>query len=143
MNTKIKEIEEKLPKNCCSFCKHLSLEGPDKNFKYEIKCILLNGTPIPGDKCEYFESEYSKLNAQDLDIMYINFLESSLKVDYSVYLKTIYWQLFKEKTLTHYENKCILCTSTENLDVYHKIKNLGRENFEDVEVLCKDCSTKK
>ena len=139
MNTKIKEIEEKLPKNCCSFCKHLSLQGPDEKFRYEIKCIMLDSKPVPNNYCEYFEPEYTKLNHSDLDIMYINFLETALRIDYSSYLKTIHWQLFKEKALVHYNNKCSKCGSSENINVYHKLKNLGRESFEDVEVLCQNC----
>ena len=34
MNDKIKEIENKLPKDCCCLCSHLTLEGPDEFFKY-------------------------------------------------------------------------------------------------------------
>lgn len=142
MNTKIKEIEEQLPKNCCSFCRHLSLQGPDEKFRYEIKCIMLDATPAPEKYCEYFESEYSNLTHKDLDIMYINFLETALKIDYTSYLKSIHWQLFKEKALNHYNHKCSKCENTENLNVYHKVKNLGRENFEDVEVLCHNCLEK-
>ncbi|MGL5712672.1 MAG: hypothetical protein ACRCX2_06610 [Paraclostridium sp.] len=142
MNTKIKEIEEQLPRNCCSFCKHLSLQGPDENFRYEIKCIMLDDTPIPGNACNCFDPEYTHLNNIDLDTMYINFLETALRIDYSDYLDSMHWQLFKEKALTYYGNKCCICNSEENLDVYHKIKNLGREDFNDVKVLCFDCNSK-
>lgn len=40
MNKKIKEIEDKLPKDCCSLCSHLTLDGPEWFFKYEIKVSL-------------------------------------------------------------------------------------------------------
>ena len=40
MNKKIKEIEDTLPKDCCSLCTHLTLDGPDEFFKYEIKCVI-------------------------------------------------------------------------------------------------------
>ena len=34
MKRENKILEDKLPKNCCTFCSHLSLEGPDENFRY-------------------------------------------------------------------------------------------------------------
>ena len=139
MNTKIKFLEEKLPKKCCSYCKHLSLEGPNKDFTYDIKCIILDKTPIDIDSCENFDPENASINNIDLDNMYIKFLESTLRADYNSYLKSLHWQLFKEKTLDYYGNKCSKCGCSDNLDVYHINKNLGRENYEDVKVICENC----
>lgn len=54
MKRENKILEDKLPKNCCTFCSHLSLEGPDENFRYYIKCIIKNSIPKPSDCCEFF-----------------------------------------------------------------------------------------
>lgn len=58
MNTKIKELSDKLSEKCCSLCTHLSLQDPDEKFRYKIKCIILNDIPISANECEYFELEY-------------------------------------------------------------------------------------
>ena len=71
MNKKIKEIEDTLPKDCCSLCTHLTLDGPDEFFKYEIKCVIKDCTPSPKDYCEYFEPEHNNLNTSDLDNLYL------------------------------------------------------------------------
>jgi hypothetical protein len=37
MDNKINELKKNLPKESCSFCTHLSLDGPDENLKYNVK----------------------------------------------------------------------------------------------------------
>ena len=37
MDNNINELKKNLPKESCSFCTHLSLDGPDENFKYNEK----------------------------------------------------------------------------------------------------------
>ncbi|MBC6003863.1 hypothetical protein ACQQ2T_11905 [Paraclostridium tenue] len=139
MNTKIKNLEEKLPKKCCSYCKHLSLEGPNKDFTYNIKCIISDDIPLNADLCENFDPENTNFNTSDLDAIYIKFLESNLRVDYNSYLKSLHWQIFKEKALNHYNNQCSKCGCSENLNVYHINKYLGRETYDDVNILCENC----
>lgn len=139
MNNKLKELEEKLPKNCCSFCSHLSLKGPNSDYKYDIKCVIFNICPKPTNSCEFFEPEYTTLSTENLDTTYINFLETCLRISYEDYLNSIYWKLFKEKVLFECNHKCSICGSSENLDVYHIQKNLGRESLSDVIVLCLNC----
>lgn len=139
MNNKLKEIEENLPKNCCSFCTHLSFNGPDEEYRYDIRCIMLDTIPEALGCCDFFEPEYTKLSTVDIDNLYIHFLETCLRVDYSDYLKSAHWQLFKENTLAEYNNKCSICGSNENVDVFHLKKNLGRETLNDVMVVCHDC----
>ena len=39
MNNEVKKLEANLPRNCCS-CTHLSFEGPNENYTYDIKCIM-------------------------------------------------------------------------------------------------------
>ena len=137
-----KLIEEMLPKNCCTFCSHLSLEGPDENFRYYIKCIIKNNIPNPTDCCEFFNQEYTNLTTCDLDYLYLDFLETSLRIPYEDYLNSIYWKLFKNNTLKKHNYRCSLCQSPQNIDVYHINKKLGRETDEDVIVLCSQCFTK-
>ncbi|MEF9991165.1 MAG: hypothetical protein RRZ84_01105 [Romboutsia sp.] len=140
MNNKLKDLDEKLPKNCCSFCTHLSFTGPNEDYKYDIRCIMLDTIPAVDGSCDYFEPEYTKLSTTDLDNMYIDFLDTCLRVDFNDYLNSVYWQLFKKNTIHEYNNKCFICSSSSNLDVYHLRKNLGRETLDDVIVLCNECS---
>ncbi|MEG1408548.1 MAG: hypothetical protein RSD36_01790 [Terrisporobacter sp.] len=142
MNNNNKVLEDKLPKNCCTFCSHLSLEGPDESYRYYIKCIINDSIPNPSDYCKYFKQEHTHLNKDDLDDLYLNFLETSLRIKYEDYLNSIYWKVFKENILNKHDNSCSICKSKNNVDVYHINKNLGRETDEDVIVLCPLCYPK-
>ena len=142
MSNSLDKLEEKLPKNSCSFCSHLSLKGPNEYFKYDIKCVISDTTPILGGCCEFFEPEYTALNTQSLDDLYINFLETCLRINYNDYLNSTYWNLFKEKVLSEFDYKCSICGSSEDINVYHINKNLGRESLNDVIVLCSLCRLK-
>ena len=142
MNTKIKVLEENLPKKSCAYCKHLSLVGPSENFTYDVKCVILNESPLGEKLCEHFESESTQITSSDLDTLYINFLESLHKIDYSTYLDTIHWKKFKEKVFCPFDDECTICVSNNNLDVYHVNDNFGRETFDDVDVLCNNCLNK-
>lgn len=139
MSNKIKELKDNLPKNCCSFCNHLTLEGPNENYTYKITCVLFSNDTKPDSCCEYFEPEHTNLNTSDLDNLYIDFLETCLRVDYKDYLNSIYWKIFSEKVLNLNNYKCSICGSEKNIDVYHINKNLGRETLNDVIVMCHDC----
>lgn len=139
MNNKYKILEDNLPRNCCTFCSHLSLEGPDKHYRYYIKCIINNSIPNPTDYCKHFTQEHTNLNTNDLDNLYLNFLETCLRVKYDDYLQSIYWQIFKENILKKHNYACSLCESTTDVDVYHINKKLGRETDDDVIVLCSKC----
>ncbi len=139
MDNKINELKKNLPKESCSFCRHLSLDGPDENFKYNVKCIIFDTLPKCNNNCEYFEAEYSKLNSYDLDELYIKFLDSCLKSSYYEYKKSMHWILFKDFALNSLGNKCCKCGTEENLDVVHINRNLGRESLDDVAVMCSSC----
>ena len=89
MDNKINELKKNLPKESCSFCTHLSLDGPDENLKYNVKCVIFDSLPKCNDNCEYFEPEYSGINSYDLDDLYIKFLDSCLRVPYYEY-KNLY-----------------------------------------------------
>lgn len=142
MNNNNKILEEKLPKNCCTFCSHLNLEGPDENYRYHIKCVITNEVPVPSDCCKYFDQEHTNLTTNDLDYLYLDFLETSLRIKYEDYRKSLYWKIFKDNILNKYGLSCSQCNSTKDVDVYHINKKLGRETDEDVIILCSDCSSK-
>ena len=142
MNSKIKEIEDKLPRDCCSLCCHLTLEGPDEFFKYEIKCVINDTTPNPRDCCEHFKAEHCDLNTSDLDNLYLSFLEACIKVKYEDYLNSIYWKLFREQILYKNYYRCSICHSNENVEVYHLNKKFGHETEDDIILLCSKCLKK-
>lgn len=142
MNKNNKLLEETLPKNCCTFCSHLSLEGPDENYRYCIKCVINDSIPEPNHYCKYFNQEHTHLNTFDLDNLYLDFLETSLRVSYEDYLNSIHWKVFKEYILNKHEHSCSICKSNNKVDVYHINRKLGRETDEDVVVLCPHCYAK-
>ena len=47
MNKEMNKLEDSLPRNCCEFCTHLSLDGPNKNYTYDIKCITSFKVSLP------------------------------------------------------------------------------------------------
>lgn len=141
MNFKINELEESLPKESCSFCTHLSLDGPNSDYQYNIKCIMLDTVPQSNTFCDFFSPENSVLTTSDLDNLYINYLEACIKINFNNYLNSIHWRLFKEKALNHF-NKCSLCGSTQNLEVHHINRKFGHESLEDIFVACCDCIDK-
>jgi 5-methylcytosine-specific restriction endonuclease McrA len=65
------------------------------------------------------------------------------RIDYKTYLQSEQWKLIRDTALDLYDNKCILCDSTDNLNVHHKTyKNIGNEDIDDLIVLCKRCHRK-
>ena len=133
------EIEKNLPKECCSFCTHLSLLGPDENYNYEIKCILLDDSPRDASKCIHFYPEHTLKDSISIDSLYLDFLDSCFRIPYEEYLKTIHWQLFKNYVLDIANNKCSVCGTSNNVDVRHINRKLGRETLDDVCVICSSC----
>ena len=110
----------------------------ERNDEYS-QCIIKNLIPSPSDCCEFFTQEHTDLTTCDLDYLYLNFLETSLRIKYKDYLQSLYWQLFRENVLKKYNYTCSLCNSCEDVDVYHINKKLGRETEEDVLVCCNKC----
>lgn len=65
-------------------------------------------------------------------------------MSYKDYLQTEHWKHFRLEALKFFKNKCCLCNSEKYLQVHHETyKNRGRETFNDVIVLCKDCHSKQ
>ena len=111
-------------------------------FRYYIKCIIKNSIPKPSDCCEFFCQEHTHLTTCNLDYLYLDFLETCLRIKYEDYLDSLYWQLFRENILKKHNYSCSMCNSCEDENVYHLNKLLPREKDEDVIVLCSKCYPK-
>jgi len=65
------------------------------------------------------------------------------KDEYAAYRETARWK-FISRTVRQIEKKCQRCGFPYELDVHHKTyKNLGRENLDDLIVLCKSCHARE
>jgi hypothetical protein len=59
---------------------------------------------------------------------------------YSDYLQTRHWKKVKEEVFTRYGESCSFCCSKNQLEVHHRTyKNLGKEEWGDVVLLCHEC----
>lgn len=75
--------------------------------------------------------------------LYFKILSSLKSMPYKSYLKTEHWQHFRKEVIDHYDGKCAVCNSEKELNVHHRsYKNRGRETFNDVVLLCRDCHSK-
>lgn len=142
MDNKIEKLKESLPRECCSICAHLSLEGPNDDYKYNIKCIISNDAPNSDSYCEYFKPEHSDITSTDIDSLYNNFLQACVQANYKEYLNSAHFKIFKNHVLTENLNSCSICGHDNDLEVYHINKNLGRETLNDVTVVCNKCINK-
>ena len=62
------------------------------------------------------------------------------KIDYDQYLQSEWWRKIRKEALDHADNHCMICASTEKLDVHHNTyERLGCEKLSDVIVLCRSC----
>ncbi|MFI3210300.1 MAG: hypothetical protein R3Y64_04540 [Peptostreptococcaceae bacterium] len=136
------DLEKLLPSENCSICSHLYLDGPTKDFTYEIKCVFNDSFPNKEFYCELFKLEKSNLTASNINGLYIELLENCLRISLEEYKKTIHWILFENYIFDTVENKCVECGSEEDLEVVHVNKTFGRERIEDVKIVCKKCIKK-
>ena len=77
---------------------------------------------------------------------YKNMIKAFKDMDYrTCYLNTEHWKNFKEEALRHFNYKCHKCEidnidNNVTMDVHHLTYcNIGRETFNDVVVLCREC----
>lgn len=62
---------------------------------------------------------------------------------YAKYLQSPHWQRIRGEALERSKFRCQLCAASWKLNVHHNTyKNKGREQPEDVIVLCRDCHSK-
>lgn len=65
-------------------------------------------------------------------------------MSYREYLRTPEWRAVRERKLTESGDKCRICKATKKLNVYHFVFGVrGREEMNELEVLCNDCHYKK
>lgn len=65
-------------------------------------------------------------------------IQNDKRREYKEYLLSPRWKQFRIDALNFFGHKCSKCNSTEKLELHHKTyKNLFKETFEDVQVLCK------
>jgi len=76
--------------------------------------------------------------------IYAAYMDYIGNLPYDEYLKTEHWQHFRKQALKDSHYSCRLCdTKDVELNVHHKTyRNLGRETFLDIVVLCVDCHSK-
>lgn len=75
--------------------------------------------------------------------LYLKSLDCLKSMPYASYLKTEHWIHFRGEVIKHYNGKCAVCNSEKELNVHHRsYKNRGRETFNDVVLLCRDCHSK-
>lgn len=64
------------------------------------------------------------------------------RAEYTKYLQSKHWIRFRTKAILHYGKECIMCGIKEvpYFHVHHlTYERIGKEEFEDVAVLCKSC----
>lgn len=62
---------------------------------------------------------------------------------YAVYLQGRHWQHMRGVALEHYGEQCLLCGTTDELDVHHRTyERRGRERLADLTVLCRGCHSR-
>lgn len=65
------------------------------------------------------------------------------KKAHSDYLKSPEWSARRRAALDRANHRCQLCNATQNLNVHHRTyENWGKEQPEDLTVLCEDCHAK-
>ena len=65
------------------------------------------------------------------------------KEKYQEYLASPEWKARRERALELAEHKCVLCLSSDHLNVHHNYYgNLGNEADADLVVLCADCHSR-
>lgn len=61
-------------------------------------------------------------------------------IEYHEYLKSIAWQIIRRLALARAHFRCVICNTDQNLHVHHRTyERFGKENIEDLTVLCEGC----
>lgn len=87
---------------------------------------------------------FNEVTIETMNELYEIALLRLQSLPYKLYLQTEHWKHFRAEALKHEQYKCQLCNSKDKeLNVHHRsYENIGRETFNDVIVLCKDCHEK-
>lgn len=66
--------------------------------------------------------------------------KSFVRPEYFAYIRSAKWKKKRTQAFECHGRKCQICGATERLTVHHKTyERLGREEMQDLEVLCRDC----
>jgi hypothetical protein len=69
----------------------------------------------------------------------------NMEMDYVDFLRSHHWKIVREYVLYKNNYQCILCTSTENLNVHHRTyehRGCEHKHILDLVVLCNSCHAK-
>lgn len=78
-----------------------------------------------------------------IDDLYMKVVDVLKKLPYEEYLESNHWKFFKSEYYKSHEKKCAICGSREDVQLHHNnYENRGRETFNDVVCLCKECHKK-
>ena len=55
------------------------------------------------------------------------------------YYHTKHWKILRNKVLKRDKHKCVLCASQNNLQIHHRIYEIGQEQLSDLHTLCDKC----
>jgi 5-methylcytosine-specific restriction endonuclease McrA len=85
--------------------------------------------------------QYKKID--EIETIYAGNIYNLKSLNYEDYLQTEHWKHFVKECKKFFNNECQLCGNEKSLQVHHNnYKNRGRETFNDVVLLCKDCHSK-
>ncbi|WP_187296378.1 HNH endonuclease signature motif containing protein [Tepidibacter mesophilus] len=86
------------------------------------------------------------ITLEEFNQKYKEFLDAAKKIDYKLYLQSEHWKYFRDRVLKNHK-ACTRCgIKGANLQLHHKsfgYGQKGRENFDSIEVVCKNCHQSK
>jgi len=108
----------------------------DAEYQVQRERMLLTGE-TPGSPMQVFYALCNRMTPAD-----VNALQ---QMPYHDFLRTLYWNTVRRYVLLLHDFECVLCSSTECLNVHHKTyEHRGREFqfLDDLTVLCRLCHEK-
>ncbi len=133
-------IEKQIYKSKCNICgKNQKIEVSSRrelgDLKRNPKTYICNECELDIDACSNFYYEYSKNKNLKRKEINENF--------YNDYLRSEHWKKVRSEALTASDNKCLLCSSKQDLNVHHKTHaTIRKESLNDLIVLCDTCHRK-
>lgn len=120
----------------CEGCYELELQVEQKkNYEYYTKYLLTQE--------QYYYYKHADWNVLVNNVFDVELVAKKiLALEYSDFLKTVYWRCISNYLRREAGKKCVKCGSNKNLCVHHKTYvHHGKEHLflEDLEVLCGDC----
>lgn len=111
--------------------------GQERRLRIDLTCST---TDKRADKCK---KEAIIPVEEDKELGPDEPYEELKKMKYSAYLQSNHWKRKRSKSLSRAKYRCQLCNSDQDLNVHHRTyKNLGKEDYSDLTVLCTMCHEK-